>query len=239
MKKISNNQVLEEIAESLLEPEEFYNNPLSPLSDPQIKRQQEKLKIIEFLSSGELPRQMNRALELIDEKAENILSGEQLDAFRNNLSEIKEDKFKNPSPEVLSKMNDASSNLSYQEIFGISDESLKMIYNIGYLFFQDNEINEAIDIFTFLLILNPSIADFSYSLGLCYQQQGKWIDALSLSLLATHLNANHIAAHISAAECAKQIHDIPLYNSHVEELHRLKDSHPDEFQLWEGIVELL
>lgn len=237
-KNDNKSDLIDRVAESLVENEESYQREATELKDASMIRTQRKEEIKEFLESGILQNQLSRAFNLLSQPAFDVLSKEESEQLQNDLAKITEDKLTNPSPEITERLRkDPNQIIPYQVFFGITDSSLLVIYKVGYNYFQGDKWDDALDIFTFLMTLNPMVADFCTALGLCYQQKDQWQEALSYFTLASELNADNIASHVAAICCYQRFGNKEGARLHLEKIESIFDTHPEMAPPWIRTVE--
>lgn len=234
MDETEKTQLIEKIVDSTLPDESFYEDQANSFKTAAIIRAQKRQEMIDFLESEELQDSLSRAIKLLlSNEVQVLLTDEEEQELQENLSKISEDRLLN-LPDKVKEGVDKSQNeaISYQKIFDISSDSLSIIYKVGHHYFQNGYIEQALDIFTLLETLNPSVADFNYALGLCYQQKEQWVDAVPFFIIASHLDPSHVGARISLIECHKQLgHDQEVSN-YFNEIDRIQKSEPEKVKPW-------
>lgn len=191
----------------------------------------------ETLKTENLQNQLERAISIISQPHFDILTQSEDAEMQSNLLKISEDKITHPSPEVQELLKNKDIVVPFQRIFGLTNNALFSIYKIGFYYFQNQKYEEATDIFTFLVALNPTVADFCTALGLCLQQKEKWDEALTFFTLASNLNADHIAAHISAINCYTKFGNKEGARIHLNAIENICSQRPEVAAPWKEIIE--
>ena len=231
MKKDPYHILLEEIAEQCVEDESAYQLQATALKSAAAIRKEKKLQIMDFIENGPVRPHIQRALKFLKSEPASFLTEEQCKDIKNSL-----DKIEHFAWEKLQEPKDSTKDPDqleiFQEIFGLSNESLINIYRVGFHFYEEQHYEDALDIFMFLFILNPTVADFSYELGLCYKQLNNLTDALGSFILAANLNIEHVGANLGAASCFIDLHDKDQAKKHLDHVRLLGENSPEKIEGW-------
>lgn len=241
MDETEKTQLIEKIVDANIPDEAFYEDQASSFKSAAMIRQQIKNELVEFLESDALQESLLRAVELLlSDESGVFLTDQEQDELEQNLSKITEDKLMNPSDEIR-KIAEEQHDIfiSYQKIFDLSNDSLLIIYKLGHHYFQNQNIDEAIDIFTLLETLNPLVADFNYALGLCYQQKEQWLDAVTFLTLACNIDPSHVGARISLIECHQQLKNDQEVSKCIDEIKHIQEAEPEKVEPWLEVYESL
>lgn len=240
MNNDSKTELINRVSELFVEDEDFYKKNETELKDAAMIRAQYQEEIKEYLKSNQLQDQLERAVHLISQPHFDVLTEPEYKMLLSELTKITEDKLTHPTPEILALLNDKKNGVvPFQKIFGVSTECLLTIYKLGYYFFEMKQYDNATDIFTFLIALNPTVADFCTALGLCYQQNEKWQEALTFFTLASNLNTDHIAAQISAINCYRRFGNMEGARIHFQAIENICKQRPEIAGPWKDIIEFL
>lgn len=225
----------EKIADGELPPEEHFIPLATPLKSAAQLREDYKQDLMVSLKSDDFKNSIKRAISVIAESHFDILTPEEVAEMGESFAKVTDDKINNPSSEITETKPDEF--ISYQKLFGISDQTLTSIYKIAHDLAKKEKFDEAIDIFSFLMMLNPQIEDFTYGLGLCYQLKEDWSHALSYLNLACEANPNSVGAHVSSVECCKKLGDAQNVQIHLEAIEKIQKEEPQAVENWENVIE--
>lgn len=233
--------IIEKMAERCVGDESLFEDQANSFKTAAMIREQRKREVVEYLESEALQKALLRAVNLLlSPESERVLSDEEMEDLQENLAKITADKLLNPSDEIKELIDKNQEEvIPYQQIFGLSNDSLLTIYKLGYHYFQNQNIDEAIDIFILLTTLNSTVADFYYALGLCYQQKQQWPDAVACFTFASYLNPAHVGARISLIECYQQLKDDTKASVYIDEVSRLQEECPEKVEPWLEIFQSL
>ncbi len=95
-----------------------------------------------------------------------------------------------------------------QEMLGLSDDLLSAFYDRGKEFFYDKKYEQAALIFHLLTHLNPFLFDPWLGLGICWEKNHAYFDAVYSYLMALLVNSNNPAPHLYCARCYIAIGEI-------------------------------
>lgn len=90
---------------------------------------------------------------------------------------------------------------SLQQIYGYTGEMMTSIYEIGVKLYQKKDFDQCINIFTFLITLNPYVCWFWQMLGKAYQALKKYVEALGIFEVAIKCNLYGIESYQDAVKC--------------------------------------
>ncbi len=223
---------LNEAVEALLEKDEVYEQQATELVSAEQLRERHKEEIKTFLRDGELKLAIGRGFELIRRDIIEVLEEEQLDTFFDELSKINSRALDDPSPEVQKKLDEGRQTLTFQEVFELSNESLKQIYKLGYQYFQKQCYDDAIDIFSIVTTLNPFVADFWNAMALCFQAKQEWNRALDTFAIACTLNENDLTCRISRAECCINLKQMQEASQELDLAKGIIENNPALDETW-------
>ena len=87
-----------------------------------------------------------------------------------------------------------------QEVFKISQETLKWIYQVGYTYFKNSHYPEALSLFKTLSFLNPLVFDFKLAEALTLKSLKQTDEALFIFALAAIMDPLHPSPRYNSAE---------------------------------------
>lgn len=191
---------LDEIVESLLKDNEYYQSKATRLISANQLKEKDRELIKESITNPALRESIGRAFDLIHKDMGRELNREESVAFFKDLETVNPETIDHLS-ERVEALSKEGKEITFQQIFSLPDNDLKKIYVLGYKYFQNKQIDNAFDIFILLITLNPYVADFWHALGLSYEAKNDLPSAIEAHTVASTLDKNHIAAHISLAKC--------------------------------------
>lgn len=140
----------------------------------------------------------------------------------------------NKNPDLLKNLeHDLPLSLA---LFGISNETLIEIYEIYLQCFKNKEIENSKDLIQLLLIFAPTIPAFWNALGVCFQNEGNFDQALNHYLIAEEINPSLVETHFYLARCYINQKNHPLAKEQVEKLFKLMNDSQDLKNQWEHAV---
>jgi len=96
---------------------------------------------------------------------------------------------------------------SVQEAFGISNETLITLYQLGSYYLELERIEDAKNIMGMLLYLASDVSNFWAGVGVCFQKSGDMQSALEYFRMGSMMNEELPACALYAAECHLFLHD--------------------------------
>lgn len=124
-------------------------------------------------------------------------------------------------------------------LYGISDETLIMIYDIVLKCFENNEIENAKDLLQILLMFAPTIPAYWNAKGFCLQIEGNLDQALKNYLIAEEIDQDLLDTHFYLARCHMAMNNKLLAQEEVEKLTKLIAASKELKEEWENDVEQL
>lgn len=88
-----------------------------------------------------------------------------------------------------------------QEILGITDDELVVIYSLAREYYQRTAYHEAQALFLLMLEINPTVALSWQGLGMCLEQEAKYKEAAALYIMAAELDEDDFNPYIWASDC--------------------------------------
>lgn len=109
-----------------------------------------------------------------------------------------------------------SENKNLQQRYALSDNVLLTFYEIAKQFLIDKRLTDAINSFTLLCLLNPDICSFWLSLGLAYDANQNWEEALDAFEIATQLDPTNFEPYLGLIRVGIAIKDFSLAKRYLE-----------------------
>lgn len=94
------------------------------------------------------------------------------------------------------------------EALGFSDEFLEYVYMYAYSLYQQNKIEEACQLYTWLKTMMPD-ERYTIALSICYIQQKKWLAAVAALMELAYLNPEDPYPFEKMSECLTEAEDLP------------------------------
>lgn len=174
--------------------------------------------------------------ELNDEKQTGKVKDELEHAFK-TLSEIFRKRLEH---EDVDWMNQWDPNTPvWAALYGISTETLLMIYEMVLTCYQNQEIENAKDLLQILLIFAPTVPAYWNALGFCFQAEGNFDQALNYYLTAEEIDEDQIETHFYLARCYAALNKKPLAQEQIDKLFKLIGASKEIKEQWENSVERL
>lgn len=124
-------------------------------------------------------------------------------------------------------------------LYGISDETLLMIYDIVLENVKHNQINNAKDLLQILLLFAPTITSFWNALGFCFQTEGNYDQALNIYLISEEINPELPDTHFYLVRCYMAMHEKSRAQEQVKKLNKLIAESKELKGHWKNEVEQL
>lgn len=90
---------------------------------------------------------------------------------------------------------------TFQELFSYTPKMMREIYDLGHSFYTDREFDKSIDIFTFLILLNPTVSYFWKLLGRSYEGKRDFAHASYAFNCAINCNLRSLTGYQDAVRC--------------------------------------
>lgn len=233
---------LHSLIENYVEQQDFHVAETPLKSEQQIKDEL-KHKLLKEQNFKSLTKGIFNSINLInqhlrtlnDEKIEEKVTQELYNAFK-TLGECKS-KLESTNTDWINQwdLNDSI----WTAIYGISDETLMLIYEIVLNCYSHKEINNAKDLLQLLLIFAPTVPAYWNALGFCLQEEGDLNQALQSYLFAEEIDEDIIETHFYLAHCYAAMKENSLAKEQVEKLYRLIDETKEQNRQIEAQVEQL
>lgn len=88
-----------------------------------------------------------------------------------------------------------------QAVFNYSGEMMSEVYELGVNLRRDKKQKESVDIFVFLITLNPYVCSFWQGLGKACQEQGDFPEALNAYITSINCDPYRISSYRDAVRC--------------------------------------
>ncbi len=199
-------ELIDSEIENLLQSEETYQFQSTPLKPAKAIKEDHKRQLKEELEQRELRGHIVQAYDLIMNQLPQKVSLAEFDQLKGEF-----EKSVNHFDDISQKPAEFIDQLSsLQEIYGISDESMTLIYSLAYGYLEKREFKNADSLLYFLTLLNPTVRSFWIALGISLQNQGKYEESKIMFETAQTLDSDNPEAFILGAQV-----DLQLNNSEM------------------------
>lgn len=151
-------------------------------------------------------------------KQTNKVHQELMTAFKS----LKENTLKNLEIENMSPLSAETS--LWTVLYGISDETLLLIYEKVLQCYEKNEIVNAKDLLSLLLIFAPIVPSYWNALGFCYQKEEKYEMALKYYTISEQISPEILDTHFYLARCYNAMNQKSLALEQVDKIVKQLDS---------------
>lgn len=224
---------LKEIAETLLENDEYYQMLSTSLKSAEVIKAQEKSAIEEQLNPKDLRYLIQQASTLIMEQMPLLISAADFEKLKEELSS---------SPEKIAEKTEKNLNHSYSENSSseLSEQSLGYIYALAYTLIQEDQYSQAETILTLLTLLVPGQNTYWIALGISLQGQKKFQEASDIFEISKILNPQDPTSFILAAQTDLFLDDIDAAREELSKARNIQDIFSGEIEnLWLNVSEQL
>ena len=198
----------------------------TPLKTNEMLKNELRNKLNKEHNFEAISRGVFNAIDLIHEHLTFLGNTQQTDKVHQELmtafKSLKEITDKNQEAEKLSQLGPETS--LWTALYGISDETLLLIYEMVLKCDEKNEIVNAKDLLSLLLIFAPIIPSYWNALGFCYQKEGKYEMALRYYTISQQISPETLDTYFYLARCYHAMNQKSLALEEVDKLHKQLDS---------------
>lgn len=200
MKTKSNvfNEIIDQKVDNLLQNDAYYQQMATPLKSAAILKQEHRRQLVEFLKMERLGSHLAHAEKLIQEHLPHLISHHKFEKVKKEMDHSAEHLV--TYLQSIQESKEQENNILFQDMCGVSDETLKEVYRLAEHFVKDKHYVDAQHILVWLIILAPDISGFWLALGICLQSQGIDNEAIEVFELAKKLNPDEPASYVYKAE---------------------------------------
>lgn len=177
------NELIEPQVDSLIQEDDYYQALATPLKSAALWKQEHKRQLREFFQFKVLNERIKSALELITNTMPSYVSAE---AFAKVKQEM--DNSATHFTEFMESAKDSDKPILFQEMLGLSDDSLLEIYAFGRSLVEKGNTQDALPLFALLTLLAPHVPSYWISEGVCMQDLNLHEEALAAFNGAKFLN---------------------------------------------------
>lgn len=178
--------LIESQVDNLIQEDSYYQMFATPLKPAKAFKQAHRKQLIEFFKLTELREQLEHAPELLLEHLPNFVPKEEFDQIKKELDNSGEHFVR-----FVESMSDEPSEkpILFQEMFGLSDDTLLHIYDFGADLVKKENYEDALTVFVFLTTMAPHVPSYWIAQGACLQALDRHEEAISVFNAAKFLNS--------------------------------------------------
>lgn len=158
------NGLIEPQVESLVEEDSYYQALATPLKSASQWKQQHRQELKEFFKFKDLNGRLAKAFDLITHTMPSFASPE---AYAKVKQEM--DNSIDYFHHYMESMEATDRPILFQEMLGLSDETLLQIYAFGRNLVEKQNTEDALPLFTLLTVLAPHVESYWIAEGVCMQ----------------------------------------------------------------------
>lgn len=183
---LSIDDIVKSQIEAFIPDESHYKMFATPLKPPSAFRQAHRDNLMDFFKFEELQEQLDEAPKIILNLMPNYLSSEDFNRIKNELN-----KSIHHFILVAISMSETSEKpILLKDLFGITDDSLMRIYELGVDLVKKNNYKDGNILFVFLTTMTPYVPSFWIAQGVCLQALNRHEDAIEIFKTAKLLKPN-------------------------------------------------
>jgi tetratricopeptide (TPR) repeat protein len=183
---LSIDDIVKSEVESFIPDESYYKMFATPLKPPSAYRNAHRDNLMDFFKFEEMHEQLEEAPKIILHLMPNYLSEEEFNKIKNELN-----KSINQFILIAISMGETSEKpIVLQEFFGITNDSLLRIYELGVDLVKKDNYKDAVALFVFLTTMTPYVPSFWIAQGVCLQAMDRHEDAIEVFKNAKILKRN-------------------------------------------------
>lgn len=175
--------LIESQVESLIQDDSYYQMFATPLKPASAFKNAHKKQLIEFFKLTELRSQLENAPDLILTLMPQYLSQPEMDKIKTELDNSGDHFLK-----FVESMKETEKPILFQEMFGLSDDTLLKVYDLGVNLVKQGYYEDANTLFVFLATLAPHVASYWIAQGACLQALDRQEEAVAVFNAAKFLN---------------------------------------------------
>lgn len=232
--QIKSNVQLEEMADSYLEKDDFYEAMATPLKPAKQWKNEHRKQILETLNLNDFSINMDKAVEIIMDRLPKMVPKADWERIVDEFSHIEQNFQENSVKE-----QEDGAIVTNQQLMGISDETLNSIYLLGRTLVEEKSFDNALNVFHALCFFNPWVGEYWLGLGICLFHLNEYDQALEILNMAQILQPDKAAAFIYSAFCHLKLNQSDLVNEDIKQIEEVFSQSAEEKSQWEKISEQL
>ena len=233
-KQTKSNVELDEIANSFLEKDDFYEAMATPLKPAKQWKSEHRKQILETLSFNDFSKNMDKAVEIIMDRLPKMVSKGEWEQIVDEFSHIEQNFQENSAIELQEE-----SFITNQQLMGISDKTLNSIYTLGRTLVEEKSFDQALNIFHALCFFNPWVGEYWLGLGMCLFNMNEYDQALEILNMAQILQPDKAAGFIYSAFCHFKLNQLNLLQEDIKRIEEVFSQSAEEKGQWDKTYEQL
>jgi len=225
------DELIESQVESLIQDDSYYQHFATSLKPASQIKMEHKKQLLDFFKLTELRKQLESAPLLIESLLPELISAEEFAKVKGELDQSSEHFIT-----FIASMNKetAEKPVLFQEMFGLSDETLLYIYELSVDLVKKGKYEEANTLFVFLTTLAPHVPSYWIAEGACLQALNRHEEAIAVFSAAKFLNPSDPAPFAYSVESYYMLKDTEKAKPELDALKEIvKLSSGDEKIKWE------
>jgi tetratricopeptide (TPR) repeat protein len=227
----------DEVLDILLEPYEYYELLATPLKQANAFKEEHRQCLKEMFQFNEFGRRMNKGFDLIIDLLPEIVGRKAWEKLAQEFAERDQH-----AQQYLSQRFSIGENgepPTVQRLWGISDDSLLHIYNLGRQLLEDEQFDQADAVFTVLSYLNPNIPEYALGKGIALYSIGNYKDAAEMLQVAKTLLPNKVAPFLYSALCQTVLQNTEEVDKDLAAIEEIMKKSSEERDKWNDILKVL
>lgn len=179
------NELIESQVNSLMQDDSYYQALATPLKPASLVKKEHHKQLEDFFKLNELRKQFEEAPNIILQLLPDLVDPIEFNRVKDELDKSGENFIT-----YMESMGDQSSEkpILFQEMFGLSDDTLLDIYSLGVDLVKKEDYDRANTLFVFLSTLSPHVTNYWIAHGLCLQSLNRHIEAIDIFTAAKVLD---------------------------------------------------
>lgn len=88
-----------------------------------------------------------------------------------------------------------------KDAIGLNEEMIEGMYSFGYRLYNSGKYDQAIQLFRFLMLLDPTQPKFMLGLAACFHMQKEYQDAAAIYMICSILDIENPIPHYHVSDC--------------------------------------
>jgi tetratricopeptide (TPR) repeat protein len=224
------DELIESQVETLVQEDSYYQLFATPLKPASAIKQAHRKQLIEFFKLSELRSQLENAPTILMNLLPDFVSKQDFETIKAELDGSGEH-----FVHFIETMAEESERpILFQEMFGLSDDTLLHIYDLGVDLVKRNNYQDANTLFVFLTTLAPHVTSYWIAQGACLQTLNRHEEAVAVFSAAKFLNPLDPAPCAYSIESYMELKDLEKAKQELDGLKEIvKSLNGEEKKMWE------
>lgn len=217
----------------------------TPLKTDKQFKEELRQRLQEHNNFAAISRGIFNAVELIQSHLLALGKGDQVELIRNELANafihletLQKKHAEHPEDEAW--FNNLNPQIPlWTALYGITDETLVLIYELVLKSFKQHEIQHAKDLLQLLLMFAPTISSYWNAMGFCFQTEGELEKARDHFLISNEIDPSLIETYFYLARCYQRLNQPELAQDQIDKVSQRISSSKELSHLWKIHVEQL